>query len=122
VDGTPLMKAGHPITSLSLTLQFLLELAALAALGFWGYSTGGSRFEQIALAVAAPLVAATVWALFGSPKAPLRLAGAWRLLLELGFFGSAAVALAAAGERLPAVALALVVLTNLALLNALGHG
>jgi hypothetical protein len=116
------MKAGHPITSLSLTLQFLLELAALAALGFWGYSTGGSGFKQVALAVAAPLVASTAWALFGSPKAPLHLAGASRLLLELAFFGSAAGGLAAAGKGLPAVAFALVVLTNVVLLNALGHG
>jgi Protein of unknown function (DUF2568) len=118
----PVMKAEQPITGLSLALQFLLELAALAALAYWGYSTGDGGFAQIALAVAAPLVAATAWALFGSPRAPLHLTGASRLLLELAFFGSAAVALAAARQVVPAIAFAVLGLANIAFLNALGHG
>lgn len=42
----------------SLTLQFLLELVALAGLGYWGIATGGGSFAKVALAVGPPLLAA----------------------------------------------------------------
>lgn len=53
----------RPLTLLSLTLQFMLELAALAALGDWGYSTGNSSATRVGLAVAAPFMAAALWGL-----------------------------------------------------------
>lgn len=106
----------------SLTLQFLLELGALAAYGYWGYGTGSSSFAHVALAIAAPLAAAIVWGLFGSPKAPYHLRGVWRLLLEVAFFGLAAFALAASGHVVLGIAFAAIVAANIALLHALGEG
>ncbi len=44
-----------------------------------------------------------------------------RLLLEFTFFGSAAIGLAAAGQAVPAIAFALVVVGNIGLLHALGQ-
>jgi hypothetical protein len=106
----------------SLTLQFLLELAALAAYGYWGYSQGSSSVVHVALAIAVPLAAAIVWGLFGSPKGPYHLRGVWRLLLEVVFFGLAAVALIVAGHVVLGVAFAAIVAANIALLHALGEG
>lgn len=110
------------IVAASLTLQFLLELAALAAYGYWGATTGSSPVAHVALAIAAPLAAAVAWGLFGSPRAPFHLTGAWRILLEVVFFGLAAVALIVSGQHVLGIVLAVVVAANVALLNALGHG
>ena len=106
----------------SLGLQFLLELAALAALGYWGSTAGDGTFAHVALAIAAPLLAAIVWGMFGSPKAPFHLRGAWRLLLEVVFFGSAAAALVVADRPVLGAVLAATVAANVALLYALGEG
>ena len=51
----------RPLLVASLALQFLLELAALAALGYWGSTSGDGTFAHVALAIAAPLLAAVVW-------------------------------------------------------------
>ena len=107
--------------AVSLTLQFLLELAVLAALAYWGSATGDSTSVQVALAIAAPLLALVAWGIFGSPKAPLHLKGVWRILLRVLLFGSAAAALAAAGHVVLGLAFAAVVAGNIAMLNALGQ-
>jgi hypothetical protein len=112
----------HPLLVVSFALQFLLELAALAAFGYWGATSGSGTFAQVVLAIAAPLLAAVVWGVFGSPKAPFHLTGAWRLLLEVVFFGSAATALAIADHPVLGVALAATVAVNVALLHAHGEG
>ena len=76
--------------------------------------------RQLALGIGAPLLAVAVWATFGSPRARLPATGAWRLLLERLFFGSAAAALAAADQPALAIVFALAVAGNIALLRALG--
>ncbi|WP_255197958.1 YrdB family protein [Halorarius litoreus] len=79
-------------------VRFLLELAALVGLGFWGVQTGTSPPAQIALGLAAPLFAAGVWGTFVAPKAPYRLPGLPRLGLELLLFGAVALALVSVGR------------------------
>ena len=116
------MHAGPVGLGVSLTVQFLLELAALAALGYWGYSAVDGTLVRIAVAIAAPVAAATVWAVFGSPRAPHHLSGPRRLLLEAVFFGAGAAAVAAAGHATAAAVFAGVVVANIAALNAMGHG
>ncbi len=110
------------MVAVSLALQFLLELAALASYGYWGATTGSSTAVHVILAIAAPFAAAVVWGLFGSPKAPFHLTGVRRILLEAAFFGLAAVALIASGQLVLGIVLAVVVAANVALLNALGRG
>jgi hypothetical protein len=96
---------------INLALRFILELSALAALGYWGYETGSGVMRWV-LTIAAPLVAALVWALFVSPKATIELARPARLVLELGVFGAAAAALAVAGHGSLAVLFAAVALVS----------
>lgn len=45
-------------------LAFLLELAALAALAWWGFTTGSSLLVRVLLGVGTPLVAVVLWGLF----------------------------------------------------------
>ena len=78
-------------------LRFLLELAALAALGFWGFVEFGGVLQWV-IGFGAPLVAAAVWGTFMSPKASRPTVDPVRLLIEVAVFGSGVAALLASGE------------------------
>ncbi len=95
-------------------LRFLLELAALGALGYWGFTFGGSASRWL-LGIGAPVTLAVVWGLFIAPKAAMRTTDPERLVLELAVFGAAVAALAHAGQVKLAMALAGVVVVHLAL-------
>ena len=86
----------HP---LNLALRFLLEISALVAIGYWGFSqhTGIWRFL---LGFGLPVIAAAIWATFAVPddpsrsgRAPVPIPGVLRLVLELALFSLAAWAL-----------------------------
>ncbi len=88
----------------TLTVRFLCELGAIAALGYWGFRTGDG-LAAIALGLGAPMLAIAVWGTFVAPKALRPVPLATRLVLEVLVFGSAVAALVAA--ELPATAVAL---------------
>ena len=96
----------------NLALAFLLELCALAALGYWGFVTAGGLPAKIGLGVGVPLLAAVLWGVFESPRASLPLPAPWHLLFALAFFGCAAAALYAAGRARVALVFALAVILN----------
>jgi hypothetical protein len=100
----------------NLALAFLLELCALAALGYWGVSVGGGLVTKTALGLGTPLVAAILWGLFAAPRAPVSvpLVG---LGVKLIVFGSAAAALYATGHRALAIVFAAIVVANGALMR-----
>ena len=109
------------IKNANLALAFFLELGVLAALAFWGFQTGQGTIARIALGIGVPAVAIVVWALFGSPQAMWHLDGVFRLLLQVVFFGPAAVALFASGQHVLGVAFALVFVLNTVLASVLGQ-
>ena len=87
------MKSKHPI---NLAVRFLLELAAIFIVGYWGYNLAGDG-TRILLAILFPLLFAVLWGIFavrGDPsrsgKTVVQTPGIIRLLLELGLFGAAA--------------------------------
>jgi hypothetical protein len=100
----------------NLTLAFALELCALAALCYGGFSVGGGPVAKAALGIGAPVCAAVLWGLFAAPRAPVSVP-----LLALGtkllVFGSAALALFATGHRTLSVVFAIVVLANAVLVR-----
>jgi len=88
---------------LNLAVRFLLELAALFAMAYWGWTQHGG-FIRIILAVGTPLVAAVLWGTFAVPndpsrsgKAPVPVPGIIRLILELAIFAAGAMAFFASG-------------------------
>jgi hypothetical protein len=100
------------IKSANLALRFILELCALAALGYWGFQTGQNVFVKIGLAIAAPLLAAVVWGTFIAPQAAVPVpVWAW-LVLQVAVFGCAAAGLVATGHRTLAVVFVLTVVIN----------
>src|SRR4051794_26844750 len=95
--------------AVNLTLRFVLELCALAALCFCGATSPYGPVGDVLLAVGAPLVAGTAWGLFASPKAAERgVRAPLRWTVELAVFAAATVALLAAGR--PVLGILLLVL------------
>jgi uncharacterized membrane protein len=105
--------AVNALRAANLGLRFLLELALLAAVSYWG-----RRAQGAALAIVMPVVFAAVWGAFLSPKAKVALPQEARLALELVVFALAAAGLFAAGATALGVAFAAVVVVNETLLSA----
>jgi hypothetical protein len=82
--------------STALLVKFLLELAALAALSYWG-ATIGPTPVSVVLAVALPLVAAVAWGIWAAPRSARRLEPGRRVGFEMAVFVLAAIALVLAG-------------------------
>lgn len=108
----------HPI---NLAVRFLLEIAGLVAIGYWGWSQHDGLLRFV-LAIGGPLIAAALWATFAVPadpsrsgKAPVPVPGIVRLLLELAFFAFAAWALYDAGNIVLSLILATIVVIHYAL-------
>jgi hypothetical protein len=106
----------------NLTLRFVLELCMLAAFGYWGFNAGSDALSSALLGIGAPLVAATVWGLLLSPRAPISLPLLAHLALQVVIFGLAALALAASGQPTLAIVFAAVVAGHLVLKYGLGIG
>jgi hypothetical protein len=91
---------------INLAVRFFLEIAALVAIGYWGWA-GHAGILRYVLVVALPLLVAVLWGTLRVPgdasanrKAPVPVAGWLRLLLELAFFGFATWGLFDAGAAL----------------------
>lgn len=80
----------HPI---NLALRFLLEIAAIASIGIWGWTTAGNDIKFIQ-SIGIPILMIVIWITFAVPgdpsrsgRAPISIKGYVRLILELLFFG-----------------------------------
>ena len=84
------MFSSSAFRGINLALAFLLELSALAALGYWGYCAGNSTFTSLLLGIGIPLIAAILWGLFAAPHArypnPLLKIGVKALVFVAAFF------------------------------------
>lgn len=107
-----------PVHLANETLAFLIEVAALAALGWWGFQAGGGLAAHALLGVGAPLLAAAVWGLFAAPRARVRLPLGGVLAVKAVVFGAATAALYGAGHPAMATAFAVVAVANTALAAA----
>jgi exosortase/archaeosortase len=87
-----------------LTVAFLAELGALAALAAWGWSTGGSTVTRVLLAVAAAGGAAVLWGVFAAPQAPVQIT-ALSVVVKIVVFGAGVLALVDTGHPRLAVLL-----------------
>src|SRR3712207_5120395 len=92
-----------------LTLAFAAEVAALIALGHWGFAAGSSTPVRVLLGIGTPVAAAVLWGVLASPQAAVRVA-ILALVVKLVVFGAAVLALVATGHPRLAVALAVIAL------------
>lgn len=104
------------LKSANLALRFLLELAGLAALAYWGFHTGTRSLTKWGLGIGAPVAVAVVWALFVAPNATITMPDAVRIGLQVIVFGAAAFGLYVTARRSVAIGYAIVVVLNAALM------
>jgi hypothetical protein len=108
----------HPV---NLGLRFILELFALGAMGYWGW-TQHEGLARWLWTLGLPIVAAVLWGTFAVPEdpsrsgqAPVSTPGILRLLLELAIFGGGVVALYASQRGAIGLVFGIVVLLHYAL-------
>ncbi|MEO2078026.1 MAG: YrdB family protein [Bacillus sp. (in: firmicutes)] len=75
------------LKAINLGIRFILEIAVLTILGYWGFHVSQSTVINILLGIGTPLLAAVIWGMFGAPKAPYTLSGLPFLMLEIAIFG-----------------------------------
>ncbi|WP_433199600.1 YrdB family protein [Nocardia sp. CA-107356] len=96
----------------NLTLAFVMELVAYAALALWGWKTANTTPLKLVSAVGLPLLAALAWGLFAAPNAtfdrPLL-----AVFTKVVVFGCAAIGLWAMSYRPGAVVFVAVLVANL---------
>ncbi|WP_234543544.1 YrdB family protein [Streptomyces shenzhenensis] len=95
-------------------LAFLIELATLGFLGWWGFGAGHQGALRILLGVGTPLLACVVWGLFAAPRARLRPRLPLVLMVKALVFGGGAAALYGVGHPVAASAVAVVTFANTA--------
>ncbi|GHE12850.1 YrdB family protein [Streptomyces alanosinicus] len=95
-------------------LAFLVELAALAFLSWWGFTVSHDAALRVLLGVGTPLVAIVLWSLFAAPRARLRPALPLVLAVKAVVLGGGAAALYGVGHPGAAVATSVVVVANTA--------
>lgn len=93
-------------------LAFLVELAALAVLTWWGYHLGGGGFVGVVSGAAVLALAVSLWGLFAAPKARFKVRLAGVLAVKAVVLGGSAVALAALDHRPAAVIWSATVVAN----------
>lgn len=115
----------RPLHAVNELLAFLLELAAFAAMCWWGFRTGGSLPLHLLLGIGTPALAIVLWGLIAAPKARFRVPLPGVLLLKALVFGGAALCLDGLGHSALALWFAGIALVNTALAtvdrNALMH-
>ena len=82
----------------NLALRFLLEIAALVAVGYWGWKSAEGPARWV-LAIGAVAAVVAIWTLFVSPNPTIVLAMPIRLAIELVVWAAAAAALYVTGQR-----------------------
>ena len=93
-------------------LAFFLELAMLAAFGYWGFHLEKSALIKWGIGLGLPLLVAILWGLFFAPRAGQRLDMTWGLGLSLILFCLAAFALYQSNQPTLAIILALTAIIN----------
>ncbi|MFG2078392.1 YrdB family protein [Nonomuraea maritima] len=101
--------------NLNALLMFVLEVAVLVSVGYWGFTVSSNWGLKLLAGLGAPALFITLWALFaagGGENAIYPLTGLARAALEIIWFGGGALALYAAGRTVPAVVLAALFVVN----------
>lgn len=104
------------IKATNLAISFLLELVALVAFGYWGFTVGPNPIVQWVVGLGLPIAVVVVWGTLLAPRARVKLPRPVNFALRLLVFGLAALALGAAGQVLPAWIFAIIVVINYALI------
>jgi hypothetical protein len=108
------------VAQANVALRFLLELAGIVAVAYWGYHAASGALRWV-LAIGAPVSLIVVWALVIAPGANVPVAQNVRVVLGSVVLLLGAMLLYLAGQRTLALALGLLVIVNTGLMFTLGE-
>lgn len=108
------------LKALNLVLRALMEFGIVAALGYWGYQTGGSIVSKLLLSIFAPALVFGFWGLVDFRRAG-PMAEPLRLIQELVVSAVAALAWYLSGATILGSMLALLSLIHHALVYLSGE-
>ena len=103
----------------NLGVAFLLELAVLIALCYWGFHLSGPL--RFVAGIGTPIVFAVLWGLFAAPKASMPLHGAANVAFQIAWFACGAAAFILADAVAAGLTLAVVYAANSLCLLATAH-
>ncbi|MGW3657682.1 YrdB family protein [Streptomyces sp. NPDC005151] len=103
---------GRPWFMANELLAFVVELAALACLSWWGFAAGGGAAARWLLGLGIPAVAIVLWGLFAAPRARVRLPLWGVLLVKAVVLGGGVYAVYRVGHPVAAVVAGVVVVVN----------
>ena len=104
----------------NLALRFLLELAGIAAIGYWGYHAA-TGLERWLIAIGAPAILIVFWSLVVAPGANVPIPLQVREVIGSIILLAAAAALYVAGAQAAALAYAGLIILNTVLTLVLGR-
>ncbi|WP_028776720.1 YrdB family protein [Shimazuella kribbensis] len=103
------------IKNANLLLQFLIEIAALFILGYWGFKTGNQITIKIMLGIGSPLLFAIFWGMFLAPKANIPLNPVLAYSIKFVLFLFVAYVLYQTGKTLSAIGFLIITYISLIL-------
>ena len=101
--------------ALNLGLAFVLELALLGALAYWGFQLDTTTAVRWLVGIGAPVALAVGWGLVAAPQARRRLPPSQLIVFKLVVFALGAALLYSTGQHGLAIALGALALVNLGL-------
>lgn len=96
------------LRAVNLTIRFALELVALGAFGYWGWTLDAPTAMRVVAAVSLPVLVAVLWGLFIAPRARFPTGRVGQSGLGLVVFLAAASALYQRGKASEAIVFGLV--------------
>ena len=106
------------IRGLALTVRFVLELGAIAAVGSWGFTLDASSLVRVIAGLGAPMAVIALWGAVVSPRARFIVPGQVRLAAEAVVWLAATATLLAVDASRLAMVFAVLVVADVAALHA----
>lgn len=103
------------------TIRFVVEIAALVAISYWGFHDHSSWAEKLILGIGVPVLVAAAWAIWMAPQSGRRAPEGMRAVLEIVIFGLATTALATSTGAVLAIVFAAVAGVNTVIDHALSR-
>lgn len=107
------------IRGANLGIAFLLELAVLFAVGYWGFRLSVGLPLRLVAGLGTPVLMAVLWGLLAAPKASFPLPGVAGVAFRIAWFGVGALAFWVAGRPIAALVLAGIFAANALMLGTL---
>lgn len=87
------------IRPIHLVVAFLLELAMLFCLGYYGFHISDSGLQRFIIGIGLPVIAIVLWGFFAAPRARHRLPFPYLIIFKLALFLATATLVYSIGQH-----------------------